>query len=166
LVARRDGVEIGRGDILGRGVFPGPAVAGRYEVSMDATRSQPWSTLNTSQKTQWSFPWADPLRVPPMLAVRFVTPLDDSNRAPAGGHTLTVWVDRASTAATVKTATVQVSYDDGTTWSTVTLSPTGDRWSVFLTPPAGARYVSLRGKAADTAGSGVSQETIHAYALG
>jgi hypothetical protein len=166
MVIRRDGVEIGRSDNPGRGVFPVPAVAGSYEVQVDATRAQSWSTLNTSQKTDWSFPWTDPLGVPPMLAVRYVTPLDDRNHAPAGGHTLTVWVDRAATTEAVQTPTVQVSYDDGATWSPVTLRPTGDRWNVFLTPPAGARYVSLRAKAADTAGSSVTQETIRAYALG
>ena len=56
----------------------------------------------------------------PLLAVRFAPELDDHNAAPAGRRfTFPVYVQRNGSAkpGRVDTPMVEVSYDDGTTWT-------------------------------------------------
>jgi hypothetical protein len=62
--------------------------------------------------------WGDGYAHMPLLAVRFAPTLDDRNAAPAGKRSTTPVSAERNRAApgSVHTPTVEVSYDDGTTW--------------------------------------------------
>lgn len=61
--------------------------------------------------------------------------------------------------------TVQVSFDDGSTWKTVPVKRSGQQWVAELDHPAQAQYVSLRSSARDFSGNSVEQTVIRAYGL-
>lgn len=62
--------------------------------------------------------------------------------------------------------TAEVSYDDGATWSRVSVSGGGDgRFTVSTRHPEGAGYVSLRIGAQDADGNSVQQTITRAYAV-
>ncbi|MGW0856871.1 S8 family peptidase [Streptomyces sp. NPDC002690] len=74
------------------------------------------------------------------------------------------WLDGAVKATS---ASLQVSYDDGATWSTVKLSRTASgQWTATFTPPKkGASSVSLRAHAEGPDGLAVDEEIIRAFGL-
>jgi hypothetical protein len=101
-----------------------------------------------------------------LLSVRYTPPVDLHSRAPSGRVlAVPVFVERAAPGAAVRSLTVQVSYDGGTTWRPVRVAGTGDRRVALLTHPAGPGLVSLRATAADAAGNTVEQTIVNAYRL-
>jgi hypothetical protein len=60
---------------------------------------------------------------------------------------------------------VQVSYDDGATWTTAPTQRDGDRGHAVLHDPASAGFASLRISARDAAGDSVTQTVIRAYQI-
>jgi subtilisin family serine protease len=103
----------------------------------------------------------------PLLAVRFAPALDDHNAAPAGRFTIPVYVQRNGTSEVgqVNTPSVEVSYDDGTTWQPATVSRHRDEWKATVNHPQGAEFVSLRSSISDPDGNTQQQTIIRAYAL-
>jgi subtilisin family serine protease len=167
----RDGQKIGESPFPGAGVFTLPAGRASYELRTSATRSV--SQLSTRVDATYTFRSArsdlDDAIPLPALGIRLAPRLDTENRAP-GGRTFTfpVHVGRQPGAAPygrLKTFTVDVSYDDGRTWQPAHLTGDGDHRTVTVEHPAGPGYVSLRAKATDTAGNGIEETIIHAYAL-
>jgi hypothetical protein len=79
-----------------------------------------------------------------------------------------MWVERnpGSTKAQTKSIRLEASADDGATWRPVPLTRTGPGWTATLTNPPAAGFVSLRAAVTDTAGNGVTQLIIRAYAVG
>jgi hypothetical protein len=63
------------------------------------------------------------------------------------------------------TSSVQVSYDDGKTWSTPPLFGAGDHRVALLTHPKGHGFVSVKAKAISTSGSTVEQTHLRAYRI-
>ncbi|WP_372348958.1 S8 family serine peptidase [Streptomyces sp. KL116D] len=61
--------------------------------------------------------------------------------------------------------TLQVSYDDGKTWKSVSLKGSGASWTGSLSIPRDATSVSLKAGAKDDKGGSVSQEIIRAVAV-
>lgn len=61
--------------------------------------------------------------------------------------------------------TVEVSYDDGLTWSKAQVRACPDGWTATVRHPAGGSFVSLRATATDAAGNSVTQTITHAYRL-
>jgi hypothetical protein len=101
--------------------------------------------------------------------VLYRTRLDDDNRAPVGTQqvALSVRTNQNAPAPTVRRLTLQVSYDDGATWTNAPVQQTTDGWQATVDNPKGVkgRYVSLRSFAEDTIGRTVDQTVIHAYGL-
>ena len=98
--------------------------------------------------------------------MRFTPPLNLDNTAPAGRlFAVPVEVRRQSnsTAGPVRTLLVEVSYDDGTTWTRARVLRYGQRGMVLLDHPAQAGYVSLRASSTDQAGNTVTETVIQAY---
>ena len=61
----------------------------------------------------------------------------------------------------LSTVTLQLSYDDGATWSSERVKSAGkNRWSADVRHPAKAGFVSVRLKAHDRSGTGVEQTVI------
>ncbi|MFD3570283.1 S8 family serine peptidase [Streptomyces sp. NPDC058667] len=76
-------------------------------------------------------------------------------------------MDLGTVPGTVRTVTLDVSYDDGTTWQKVTLSkgPGGSWTGSFRTAKKPGGFVSLRASAATDSGFSVRNEIIRAYGL-
>ena len=61
---------------------------------------------------------------------------------------------------------LQVSYDDGASWTSVPLTGSTGQWKGHVTYPDNpSRFVSLRAKAWDSKGNTVTQEITRAYGL-
>ncbi|MFJ7495126.1 hypothetical protein ACIQZB_28795 [Streptomyces sp. NPDC097727] len=68
--------------------------------------------------------------------------------------------------AALHTRKVEVSYDDGATWTTARLGGRGNgAVGVALRAPAGARYLSLRVHAGDRRGDTVTQTVVRAAGI-
>jgi hypothetical protein len=164
-VLSRDGKEIGRNDAPGRGVFDIPRGAGRYTLVSDASKTAPEWPLSVRTRAEWTFAAAPSAqrRALPLLDIRFALPLDGYTSAPAtgvSGHVEAVHQDGASRVP-VRQLTVDVSFDDGTTWQRARVTADGPRWKVNL--PGGTGFASLRATATDASGNSVTETMIRAY---
>jgi hypothetical protein len=167
----RDGELVDEFPDSGGGSFDVPAEDAEYRLEVADRRSN--SDLTTTVSAAWTFRSGhtdgdQPVRLP-LAAVRFTGKLDANNAAPAGRvFDLPVTVEGQPGAAAPRTAalTVEVSYDDGKTWSTAPVRAVGGGWVATVRHPGRAGYVSLRAAATDAVGSTTVTETIiHAYRL-
>jgi subtilisin family serine protease len=162
----RDGEEVASVDEL-TGEFEVPPEAADYRLEMSAERSGP-ATLSTRVSVAWTFRSAHvsgeaAVRLP-LSTVRFAPRVDEENSAPAGQATtipVSVVAQPDSAAGPNTTLAVEVSYDDGVTWSSAPVTA----GQATVTHPAGDGYVSLRATAVDSAGHTVTQTVIRAYKL-
>ena len=100
--------------------------------------------------------------------VRFAPRLDAHNAAPAGRSfqiPVTVRRQPGAPGASVRSLTVDVSYDDGKTWQKAPLRRDGGGWVASVRHPAAAGFVSLRASSTDTSGNTVTHTVVHAYRL-
>jgi subtilisin family serine protease len=100
----------------------------------------------------------------PLLAVRFAPPVDARNTARAGrpfAVPVRVTTLPGTAYGRLRPPVVEVSYDEGGTWRRAPVVA----GTALLRHPAGARWVSLRATASDTAGNSVRQTILRAYAL-
>jgi subtilisin family serine protease len=75
------------------------------------------------------------------------------------------YVKGAAGTGALSGGTLQVSYDDGATWKSVSLHGSGAAWTGTLNIPRDAASVSLKAGAEDDKGGSVSQEIIQAVAV-
>ncbi|MBB4906040.1 molybdopterin-binding protein [Actinophytocola algeriensis] len=160
----RDGTVIGESDVGGGGQFTvGPE---RAAYTLRSTVDPADAGLSTHISAEWTFTsehTADLVAIP-LLAVRFAPDLDNDNTAPAGiRFTIPIYVQRngADTPGTVGVPTVEVSYDDGTTWTRARVTAS----TATVNHPRDAEYVSLRSHITDREGNSQRQTIIRAYAL-
>ncbi|MET7462648.1 S8 family serine peptidase [Nonomuraea sp. NPDC005501] len=161
----RDGVLFAERSELGGKGFRVPPDAANYRLVVETERGAP-ATLSTRTSAAWTFRSDhteddNPL---PVSVVRFTPALDARNTAPSGEtYRVPVRVERqqGSTAGEVRELTVEVSVDDGATWSPAQIH----KGQVTVNHPAAEGFVSLRAKAADTAGNTVEQTVIRAYRI-
>jgi Subtilase family len=148
------------------GVPPEPA---DYRVEVSLERGAPLS-LTTRSDVVWSFRSGHvngevPQRLP-VSVVRFTPALDADSSAPAGrAWTILVTVQTQPHAAGPRPdrLTVEVSYDDGASWSPAPLRRAGAGWAAQVRHPRTPGFVSLRATAKDGQGRGVTQTLIRAY---
>jgi len=168
----RDGAALGTSPVPGIGAFPIPDSPGTYTLEATASRVVPWSVIGTSADVTWTFadPGAAAPAAPlPLLVVRASGDVDPQGTARAGGpFRLDLLVQRQPGAppGRVTALGVQVSYDDGATWTTVPVDRDGSSGHALLRNPAGAGFASLRLTARDAAGDSVTQTVIRAYQFG
>jgi len=165
-VLSRDGREIGRNDVPGRGVFDVPAGPGRYTLSSEAANTDPGWPLAVRTSAEWTFQAAvsRERKALPLLDIRWHLPLDGHNSAPAAGVTgfvSAVHQEGATPRPPVRRLLVEYSFDDGATWQPAPVARDGDRWRVNL--PGGTGFASLRATAADASGNAVTETVIRAY---
>jgi hypothetical protein len=140
----------------------------RYETEI--TRSAPFA-LSTRVLAAWTFPSQHVDGPLPLIlslpTLRFAPSLDAENRARGRVTPLPIAIERPPGAAAppITSLTVDVSFDDGVTWSPVPVLRLGDRAIGLVITPAGTRFVSLRGSARDAADQQVEQTIIRAYAV-
>jgi hypothetical protein len=164
-VLSHNGREIGRNDAPGRGVFDIPRGAGRYTLVSDATKDAPDWPLSVRTKAEWTFlttPVSDRGALP-LLDIRFDLPLDGYNSAPAEGISGFVHAGQQSDVARlpIRAVSVEISFDDGTSWRPAQVVRDGSRWKADL--PGGTGFASLRATASDIAGNCVTETMIRAY---
>ncbi|MEU3979162.1 S8 family serine peptidase [Streptomyces sp. NPDC026672] len=140
-----------------------------HTATRTATAAFPYSTAT---RTEWTFASAAPKGSGdsaqlPLVQVDYSLPTSDDGRADADASLLVTPLHLAggSTAA-LHTSGVELSYDDGATWTTARTSGRGEgRVSVALHAPASARYVSLRVRAGDSRGNTVTQTVVRAAGI-
>jgi hypothetical protein len=153
--------------------FQVPASAGTYTLSVSVARDEPWTRRATRVDATWTFRSGhvngDQPQSLPLMVVRARPDTDPYDWSPAGRRVrFPVWVERVSGAAatSIKDLALDISCDDGVTWLPAGLHPDHDRWLATIShPDGGPGFVSLRGRATDTAGSTVAQTVVRAYAL-
>jgi hypothetical protein len=179
-----------RPDVRGATV-PVPAADQPYRLVFDETRTAPWITQGIRSQTEWTFSSARPTApsappawlcavrddfteppgdcaVLPLLTVNYAAPVDFVGRLPGGANRLGISVapTQGAPAAAITNASVDVSFDDGLTWTAagVTAGGAGQFDAVFTAPASG--FVSTRVRATDASGNGITQTVIRAYSIG
>jgi hypothetical protein len=166
----RDGELVGESALSGTGSFTVPPDTAGYRLEVADTRST--DDLTTGLSAAWTFrsghvDGTGPVRLA-LPAVRFTPALDANNAAPADCvFTLPVSVEGQPGAPAPRTTSlsVDVSYDDGATWSKATVRRAAAGWTATVRHPAGARFASLRATGTDATGTTVTETIIHAYRL-
>ncbi|MDQ1655538.1 MAG: hypothetical protein QOD41_621, partial [Cryptosporangiaceae bacterium] len=147
-----------------------PAAAADYRVTIAADRDDP-AVLAKSTSTTWTFRSGhadgDKPQALPVSTIRLSPAVDQANTAPVknGGIVVPISVEAnpGSQAGDCTSLTVQVSYDDGTTWTAAHVDLQANRGIAFLAGPAGHGFVSLKSKAVTKSGSTVEQTVIRAF---
>jgi hypothetical protein len=166
----RDGVpvtpELGDGLLY---LFRVPPEEATYRLVYDVERDAP-VTLSTRTRVEWTFRSGHvdgdaPARLATSV-VRYAPVLADGQTAPAGCRFDVPFAVRrqpGSSAGPVRTLAVDVSFDDGATWTPAAVRRHGERGVATVTHPSGTGYVSLRATSTDTAGNTVTQTITRAY---
>ncbi|MEU6379399.1 S8 family serine peptidase [Streptomyces sp. NPDC046909] len=153
---------------------PVPATQEAYRLETSAQRGGQGYTTSTSVQAAWTFrsgyTAGDDWRSLPVTAIRFTPELRQDNSARAGHRmVLPVVLQRQPGApeSKVRDLTVEVSYDDGATWTAVDVHRTGSpaRWWAETRSPHGKGFASLRAKLADDDGNTAEYTVIRAYRL-
>ncbi len=160
----RDGTLVGEQPET-RTSFTVPGKEAAYRLVVESERGAP-ATLSTRVSGVWTFRSGHvasdmPARLP-VSVVRFSPALDAENSAPSGRRftvPVTVQPLEGSAARPVRRLSVEVSYDDGATWTRAEVHGS----AAVLRHPAGDGFVSLRARAVDGAGNTVEQTVIRAY---
>ncbi|GII56568.1 hypothetical protein Pth03_49570 [Planotetraspora thailandica] len=141
-----------------------PAARADYALTETVSRTVPYSRLSSQMISEWKFSSAAATRPAdlPLIDIDLsVSGLDSRNTA-----TSTVRIGATATARLRATETVtglEYSTDDGTTWTSLPLTGTGDSASAELAVPADASFVSLRVSAVDDEGESVRRTVIRAF---
>ncbi|MFG2562563.1 S8 family serine peptidase [Streptomyces sp. NPDC048496] len=147
-------------------VSPDPAT---YRITMD-TSHPAWFPLSTETSTAWTFKSARPVSGEEELALlwpEYGFDLNAENTAKGGNtyHFDLSFALQTGAARDIDGVEVEMSTDDGATWSPATVKTKVDgHYKVSVRNPAKG-YVSLRVKAQDTNGSKIEQTLIKAYAV-
>src|SRR3990170_3219047 len=153
----------------------GPAGNLPYRAVLDAERPGDVFRLSTRTHTEWTFMSGtvegesfEPFSV---MQLDYGLETDLRGDVKAGGkQQITVYprsADFGSLPGSVTTATLEISYDDGATWQSVTLSKgAGGRWAgSFRAAHKPGGFISVRATAAMDSGYSIKQEIIRAYGL-
>lgn len=169
----RDGKVLGEAPLPGIGWFAMPEDPGTYELSLDAQRSPDWATTAKRITTEWTFRSERPQGLDwlPLLQASVTSDFDKLGRGRSfDWQTLDVTVAAQAGApkATLKDLSVDVSFDDGATWTQAWIQERkGNKAKVAVFNPSDrSAFVSLRVSASDTRGDKLRQTVIRAYGLG
>ncbi|WP_030434932.1 hypothetical protein [Actinoplanes subtropicus] len=157
-----------------------PASAKQLRLELDTAVSAPWRTTAGRVATAWTWNTAapsgplpdgrtcarpdQPCAFQPLLFAEYAAAVDTTDAVPAGVATpLTVVVRHQAydPAPAADHLTLEVSGDDGATWTAVTAGATGEgRFTATVTPAAG--FLSLRIHATDPLGGTLDQTVLRA----
>jgi hypothetical protein len=162
----RDGVPVGETAMAGVGRFTVPAGPAEYRLEVEGVRSADVSPFSTAVSGTWTFrsDTTDQARPLPLTVVRFTPELDDNGAAPAGRVLpvpLVVEQQEGADNGRVGRVDVEVSFDDGATWTKV---PVAHHTALVRSGPAGT-WASLRVSTTDSKGNTTRQTVIHAYRI-
>lgn len=144
----RDGVLVGEAS----GSFTVPPEPADYRLEVTDSR--------TGLSAAWTFrsghvDGTQPVRLP-LAAIRFV---------PGRSAEVPVMIEGQPGAAAWKVThlTIQISYDDGRTWSPAPVREGRDGWIATIQPPPEGGFVSLRATATAASGEMVTETIVRAY---
>ncbi|MEU5939679.1 S8 family serine peptidase [Micromonospora sp. NPDC047548] len=162
----RNEIKVGEADWGGEGDFAVPAGDAAYRLETHSERGTPYP-LSTQIDATWTFrsAHADDWAALPLWTVRYAPELDARQAAPAGRAfkvPVIVAAQPGAQVGQVNALTVEVSYDDGATWTKAKL----EDGAALVHHLAGSGYVSLRATASDTSGNAVTQTILRAYRYG
>ncbi|MFE0274842.1 hypothetical protein ACFWZY_22495 [Streptomyces sp. NPDC058992] len=152
--------------------FEVPAEAADHRLDVSTTRASGEWAYGVATDTSWSFRsaaagGATPL---PLLQLDYTVPVDAHNEAGPGRTHAVRLAARAQDGLAAPRGVVmrvEVSYDDGRTWSRAPLRDRGaNAFEAGVKRPSGVRgdaYVTLRVGARDAAGNSVRQTVTRAY---
>ncbi|MER5182214.1 S8 family serine peptidase [Streptomyces sp. NPDC002896] len=170
-----DGVRVDRRTSSGAYVRNASPDERTYKVVTDtALDAERWK-LATKGHSEWTFKSAetpdDRWTYLPLLNLGFDIDTDlagdvrGGQRIPVGIYS--EYVKGAEGTGTIGGGSLEVSYDDGATWTAVDLDRDGAKaaWQGLLKVPGGAEFVSLRASVSDDRGGSVTQEIIRAVGV-
>ncbi|MEX0170902.1 S8 family serine peptidase [Streptomyces sp. LMG1-1-1.1] len=170
-----NGVRVDRKKSSGAYAWDAPAEEAAYKVVTDTTLDPARWRLGTKGHSEWTFRSAetpgDRVTYLPLLNLAFDVDTDLHGDLRAGSRIpigiSASYVRGAAATGTLTTATLDVSYDEGTTWTKIPLkkSSRAAGWTGELHIPSTAPSVSLRAGAADDRGGSVTQELIRAIGV-
>ncbi|MFL6121958.1 S8 family serine peptidase [Actinophytocola sp.] len=164
----RDGVALGTTPVSEFAEYPAPDADSSYRVVADARQASDSWTLSTVVTAEWTFhsSSAGEGKALPMLTTRFDPAVDLRNRAPGNRRfSFPAYVERQDGPTQVTSLSVDVSYDDGTTWQPADVRRDHDHWTVTVRHPRSG-YASLRSRASDVDGNQLTQTIVRAYQIG
>jgi hypothetical protein len=155
--------------------FPVSGDPSTYRAELSISRDAPYWRYSSDTETSWTFRSSRPPegveeRLPLLFIDYDLGELDLLNRAERGPRAIRFGVHRqqGTPAAGLTNVRLWVSYNDGGTWSNVSVANLGGgNYSACLnhsTNPA-RQNVSLRIQATDAGGSMINQTIIRAYGL-
>ncbi|MBP2336589.1 subtilisin family serine protease [Saccharothrix coeruleofusca] len=159
----RGGELVGETATAGRGDFDVPAGGGDFRLETRAVRATGVSAFSTEVSGSWTFRSEGGDRALPLTTVRFAPRLDATGSAPAGGLLPVPLVVGQQVRTPVRDLRVEVSFDDGGTWSRVRVLGNA---ALVRNPDAPGTFASLRVEGSDTRGNAFRQSVLRAYRLG
>jgi subtilisin family serine protease len=163
----REGVALGTGPVTDFAEYPVPDQDASYRVVADARQNDATWSLSTVVTANWTFrsSAAGEGKALPMLTTRFDPAVDLHNQAPGNQRfSFPAYVARQDGPAQVTSLSVDVSYDDGTTWQPADVRRDHDHWTVTVRHPQNG-YASLRSRTSDADGNLLEQTIIRAYQI-
>jgi hypothetical protein len=146
-----------------------PPGAADFRVETEVVRTPGVSEFSTAISGAWTFRSdttpGDRFTPLPLTVVRFTPDLDANGVAPAGRVLrvpLVVEQQQGATNGRVDRVKVEVSFDDGKSWSSAAVAGR----TAFVRNPATAGHASLRVKGSDRNGNTFEQTVIRAYKIG
>ncbi len=137
-----------------------------YKLVAENARGAWASPYSTSTKTSWEFTSAatDEVSQPSLLQLDYLVDTDQAGKAHRRAD-LTIAPKWSLSGGTVRTPSLELSYDDGKTWHRASFKKTHDGWTTRLDAPRGASAVSLRTHAEDYSTNSITQEITRAFGL-
>ncbi|MEO3768791.1 S8 family serine peptidase [Micromonospora sp. B9E7] len=146
-----------------------PAQRLPYRLVVENDRAAWTNPYSRQTRTEWGFSSAatgeESAEVLPMIQLDYQVDIDRNGTASRRAPLTVVASHLPDVSGTVGAVTVEVSYDDGATWTKQRLTRHGDGWRTALAAPAKATFVSLRTTARDAAGNTVNQSITRAFGL-
>ncbi|MET7857849.1 S8 family serine peptidase [Streptomyces sp. NPDC005318] len=142
-----------------------------YRLVSENSRGFWTNPYSTSTRTEWGFTSAagkpGVAAVLPLIQLDYTVDTDTAGKARrnAGLVVTPSHIPGGPSSKTINNLTLDVSYDDGTTWQKATLTHRGDGWETTLHAPAHTAYATLRVSAHDKQGNSVTQSITRAFGL-
>ncbi|MCX4509230.1 S8 family serine peptidase [Streptomyces sp. NBC_01619] len=171
-----DGVRVDRRMSSGAYAWDVKPTEQEFRVVTDTTMDPERWRLSTRGHSEWTFRSketpADRETYLPMLNLGFDVDTDLTGNVRAGRKLdvgiFSEYVKGAEGTGKITGGALEVSYDDGKTWSTVRLDDVRGKsatWEASLWVPRDAQFISLRASASDDRGGSVKQEIIRAVGV-
>ncbi|SDK98650.1 S8 family peptidase [Streptomyces indicus] len=166
------GELVGRNGFGGRGSFDVPARSDRYTLTASAQREDSSWYLGTSVSDTWTFRSGHTAssRALPLLDVRYDMAVLDGDNSFAAERPFSFGVSfpyqKGASGVPVGRVKVEYSTDDGSTWTSATVSRRHDgAWSVSV-PGLAESHVSLRVTGTAPDGTSVTETVTRAFKVG